>query len=97
MIGAGGVLQGVQELAPAKLADPSLHMVQTTALIAPVALLYVPCKQLLQSTPCIPVEYFPAAHPMHVTVDNPVEYVPDSHAVHARQPETEQYVPAVHD
>jgi hypothetical protein len=35
VIGAGGVLQSVQELAPAKLADPLLHMVQTVAPFAP--------------------------------------------------------------
>ena len=44
MIGAGGVLQSVQELAPAKLADPLLHMSQTVAPFSPEKYPALHCK-----------------------------------------------------
>ena len=62
MIGAGGVLHSAQEMAPAKLADPLLHMSQTVAPFSPEKYPALHCKHTPDVDAESVAEYVPLLH-----------------------------------
>ena len=65
----------VHELAPAVapvfVIDPAAHTVQLLASFDPVASTYFPASQLKHESALDAVEYFPAAHNLHVVAPEP--------------------------